>query len=547
MKKLLQALGLFFVMALFSQVALAYTPVTPYAGGGTAATTPIGALDGFYSATNTGNQPQLFSRFYDINNAAATYPAQNVYGLNLDPKFMPHFRKCLAAINAGTGRCLGVRLGSSTTIGINAAGNTTWPNEGETLAKYLSNARIPAVQNSFSGYSVQSGTGSRVVDTRITLGGWSTNFLTLGGALFTTSANNTFTFTPTSQIDTCTVYWSTFGGQGNGTVQVGSGSTTAINETAANFQSATATSTLGNQGCKIARTSGTLFFSAIRSYNSAQPGVDFMDAGWWGEQSQGWVDTSSPNSSLTFLTAMAPDFLIIKGGTSDEAASVPAATFKTNIQTIITALAGTTDIILETDNPTNSFSSTAQQAYAAALVELAVTNNLPLIDNYSRWGTYAIANGTLGFMSDTIHPNSAGYSDLAAADAVFLASIVKGTLNSVPAYQISFQPGLITSVVNTKSVFSKISQTSTLDNIEGSAQQFSCVGNPTLTLYECGTSSTCTSPVTMGSVTVTAAGTVVDGTISSANIVAGDYIAAAISAGTCTLLDIGLTAQIHTN
>lgn len=122
------------------------------------------------------------------------------------------------------------------------------------------------------------------------------------------------------------------------------------------------------------------------------------------------------------------------------------------------------------------------------------------------------------------------------------------TLNSNAVYQISFQPGLITSITNTKSVFAKVSKASTVDNIEGSAMVFSCVSNPTITMYECGTDPACaTSPTTIGSVTVTSAGTAVDGTVSSAAITAGDYVAFAVSAGTCTSLDISANAQVHSN
>lgn len=112
---------------------------------------------------------------------------------------------------------------------------------------------------------------------------------------------------------------------------------------------------------------------------------------------------------------------------------------------------------------------------------------------------------------------------------------------------ISFQPGLITAVTNTKGVFGKFVKASTVDNIEASAVLFTCAGNPTITLFECGTSSTCASPTTIGTVTVTASGQVFDGSITSAAITAGDYVAWAITAGTCTSLDIAATSQVHSN
>lgn len=112
---------------------------------------------------------------------------------------------------------------------------------------------------------------------------------------------------------------------------------------------------------------------------------------------------------------------------------------------------------------------------------------------------------------------------------------------------ITYQPGLIAAVANTKSAFSKFVKTSTVDNIEVSAAALSCTTNPTITLYECGTDPTCATPTTIGSATLTTAGTVVDGTITSAAITAGHYVAWAISAGACTVLDIASTAQVHAN
>lgn len=121
--------------------------------------------------------------------------------------------------------------------------------------------------------------------------------------------------------------------------------------------------------------------------------------------------------------------------------------------------------------------------------------------------------------------------------------------NSAQAYsQLSYQPGLVTSIVNTKSVFSKLVKTSTVDNIIGSAQSLTtCTTNPTITMYECGTSATCASPTTIGSVTITATGQAFSGTVSASNINAGDFVGWAISAGACASLDIGATAGVHTN
>lgn len=121
------------------------------------------------------------------------------------------------------------------------------------------------------------------------------------------------------------------------------------------------------------------------------------------------------------------------------------------------------------------------------------------------------------------------------------------TLNSNAVYQVSYQPGLITAVAGGKAAFSKVGKAGVVDNIVGSALLFTCTGNPTVTMYECGTSATCASPTSIGSVTVTGASTAVTGTVTNPSIIAGDYVAWAISAGTCTSLDIAAVAQVHSN
>lgn len=146
-------------------------------------------------------------------------------------------------------------------------------------------------------------------------------------------------------------------------------------------------------------------------------------------------------------------------------------------------------------------------------------------------------------------PNSTGTVTILGNSVIGTGSFLLGSQAGSGAEQtISFQPGLLTAVTNTKGVFGKFVKDSTVDNITGSAISFTCAGNPTITLYECGTSATCaSSPTTIGSVTVTAAGTAIDGTVNNSAITAGDYVAWSISSGTCTTLDVSATAQVHAN
>lgn len=113
---------------------------------------------------------------------------------------------------------------------------------------------------------------------------------------------------------------------------------------------------------------------------------------------------------------------------------------------------------------------------------------------------------------------------------------------------LNFSPGLLATIVNGKGSFHKIVKASTLDNLEVSAVTLTtCSPNPTVTMYNCGASASCGSPVAMSSSTLTVGSTVVDGTNTNTVIAAGDYVAFAISAGTCVALDVQATAQIHTN
>lgn len=123
-----------------------------------------------------------------------------------------------------------------------------------------------------------------------------------------------------------------------------------------------------------------------------------------------------------------------------------------------------------------------------------------------------------------------------------------GHQSSQSIYNIDYQPGLVTSILTTKNAFYKVQYASTLDNIEAYATVFTCVGNPTINIYECGTSKSCSSPTIIGSAVITASGSVVDGTISNNGAInAGDYVAFGFSGGTCVSLNAVITGQIRVN
>lgn len=95
----------------------------------------------------------------------------------------------------------------------------------------------------------------------------------------------------------------------------------------------------------------------------------------------------------------------------------------------------------------------------------------------------------------------------------------------------------------TLTCFLKAARAFTVDNITATAVGTLVTVTPSL--FECGTSTTCASPTTIGSGAVTAANTATPITVSSAAVAAGDYIAVELTAGTITSVAVNLQVEMH--
>lgn len=94
----------------------------------------------------------------------------------------------------------------------------------------------------------------------------------------------------------------------------------------------------------------------------------------------------------------------------------------------------------------------------------------------------------------------------------------------------------------------KVVKSGTIENVVGTASAFTCSVNPVITLEDCGTSAgTCATPTALGSVTLTAANTLTGGSITSATLTSGHYLAWETTAGTCTALNISASAEFRMN
>jgi hypothetical protein len=95
----------------------------------------------------------------------------------------------------------------------------------------------------------------------------------------------------------------------------------------------------------------------------------------------------------------------------------------------------------------------------------------------------------------------------------------------------------------------KIVKSATIENVEGTAAVLStCSANPVLTLEDCGISAgACSSPTPLASVTLAAANTVTDGTITNATLAAGHYVVWETTAGTCVSSSVSGSAEYRMN
>lgn len=166
--------------------------------------------------------------------------------------------------------------------------------------------------------------------------------------------------------------------------------------------------------------------TASSTYNVAvgvrgTTGIEVTNSGYSSAQVQHWLSTY--NSSFfanlwnTAAGAAPPDIVGVQLDASDALNGVTAATFKTDMQTLLTALgtAGAARFLIASTPPGTLDFATVWTPYLSALYDLADQFNIPLVDNTHRFGgSYAAASAS-GYMGDTVHPNSAGYARTAGS------------------------------------------------------------------------------------------------------------------------------------
>jgi lysophospholipase L1-like esterase len=349
-------------------------------------------------------------------------------------------------VKAGTGRATIVVCGDSTSWGEgggDSGGNMRqnakercWPT---VLAKQLTALGIPANYENINGSGGNSGVTfatdfQNFYKTGFNLtGGWVglSSSTTAGGCLFTNTTDTTgvMTYTPQIPVDRFEI----------ADLQVSTGGIIAYSidgGTEVQLNQANATSSfrrtvincgsVGTHTLSIRRISGNAFVAGVRSWNSTVPAVDIINLGRCSSQTSDWMVNSNPWSPLPSFAnyCLTADIVIIDHTINDELNNQTVANYKANLLTLInTAKAGGAMVILMTGNPSNvaTITDAVQQTFRQAMKDVAIANNVPMIDQWDKYGTWVALNA-LGWMYNNNHPNKLGYADLGSFMANMLYS-----------------------------------------------------------------------------------------------------------------------------
>lgn len=346
---------------------------------------------------------------------------------------LPTYSKALAELAAGVGSADVAILGDSLSVG-QFAESTAYPNASTASLARLLAAQTGGTDNTFFG-GIQLGNfdinNFLASDSRVTQGAgtaWQTARLgaTVLGTSFSwlgTGTGAPLTFSPTDPWDTVDVYYVANTGYGSCAI---SGSVTG------SFDS-NATLAVNSLQLTKAQGVGSLTFTptnethivGINFYSKSVPRLNFLKTGAGSSASANWVDNSAVYKSQQALPKLMATkrihLWLVQIGTNDMLTSVPVATYKTNMQTLIDNLKRSAtnvnggDVVLVVPPPIPTVTAAIQASFREAIYALAETNRLLVVDNYVDFvsATYGASKGWYSTVQN-VHLNATGYIELAS-------------------------------------------------------------------------------------------------------------------------------------
>ena len=364
------------------------------------------------------------------NVASIGYAGQYLHNFNAVNLY--RFRAALTRQDQGGGYVKIACVGDSTTAGASSDASTgnyrvkSWPSQ---LATLLTNAgHTASACNAFGANagSQSSGNVPGYWDSRMAgTGSWATiavsPYASAGGGMFRnlSAATGTLTFTPGVNIDSCDIWYYDQTAGASFTISVDGGSTLATVTGAGDNlnKKVTVTFTAGSShyitATWVSGVNNVIGFDGYLSTTSANT-IRIWNFGQGGAQSSMFA-VSGYHWSTDITKAMTPDLSFLCCGINDWIYSDPVPSYTANCQTFITAMQSVgSDVVLITPFPTSSLgiAVAVQAQYVAAMNALALSNNIPVIDeNFNLVSKAQMI--TIGLGSDANHPNYLGHGIIA--------------------------------------------------------------------------------------------------------------------------------------
>jgi lysophospholipase L1-like esterase len=334
---------------------------------------------------------------------------------------LPIWDAALEGARAGWGSARLLMLGDSTTFGYGARGGKGYLRNlgvpAHLAALLTASSGVGAQANGWMGLSLPEG------DPRVVLGeGWTAGRTpaSLGGCCIrATLEGGVLSFAPGVPVDTFSVYY--IANPANGTILLdidGEGGQREATSDGYVVSVATVRAPVGLHTLNVTASvlASGIFIVGCDAHDSGVDRISVIGAGWHGAVAAQVADAREYFSSANALRGVKPDLTTVNVGINDWHNAVPLEEFAASLQACVDAARWCGDVAMFTPTPTRSTEvpESRQRDYVERIARVCESNDIPLIDLFSRFGSWEAADAR-GLMNDPVHPNAAGYAEAAAA------------------------------------------------------------------------------------------------------------------------------------